>query len=31
MIRKAAARAAGLRIPDTAEALLNSELSSTGA
>ena len=32
MIRKAqAARAAGLRIPDTAEALLTSELSSTGA
>lgn len=32
MIRKAqAARAAGLRIPDTAEALLNGELSSTGA
>lgn len=31
MIRKAqAARAAGIRIPDTAEALLNGELSSTG-
>ncbi len=31
MVRKAqAARAAGIRIPDTAEALLNGELSSTG-